>query len=207
MKRVTAAESIGLERFLESDGELNLYIMSMLYKFRQYGSNMDLYIDGKLVNPRGLILRDNRFFLVYSPGIMDYEAAAEIVREFPEAVAIVGQEHCVEGLKTYFVDLILKEHVTNFAVLRHLDLRKTPLMEEVRTALISDGERIIELLSTIGEFPSTDPEDFMRTMKEGCITRYCLERDGRILSTASTSAETGSIAVISDVATAIDCRS
>lgn len=204
MKKITLSESKRLLPFLRKEKEFNLFIIGDLENAKPDSDYIELFIDGKLENPKGILLRYFKFFLVYSPDEMDYEGAARIIKEFEGARVVSGKEECVNEIKPYLENKIKEEAKLYFATLQEPILPESEY--KIKKLALDNVNKVTDLLSTITEFGSRDDETFIAGIKNGSARSYYLEKDGEVVATASTSAETSEMAMIVAVATAKNHR-
>ncbi|AKI97985.1 GNAT family N-acetyltransferase [Kosmotoga pacifica] len=204
MKKVSISEAKKLFPFLSREKEFNLFIIGDIENAKPDADYMEIFVDGQIEQPRGVLLRYYRNFVIYSPGEMDYKSAAEIVRGFDQATVLSGKACCIDKISPFLRDMINEESTMHFAVLRE------PLLEEntlpIRRASVEDARKLLDLLDTIEEFHEQDEEAFIASIKDGTTRRYILEKDGKIVSTAASTAETSDLAMIIGVATHKDYR-
>lgn len=204
MKKVTIGESKKLLPFLRIEKEFNLFIIGDLENAEPDSDYIEIFLDGDLENPKGLLLRYFKFFLIYSPGDMDFEEAARIIDEFEGARVVSGKEECVDKIKPYLKNKIKEEAKLYFASLTEPSLPEFEYKIEKLT--LDNISKVTDLLSTITEFGSRDDESFITGIKNGSARSYYMEKDGEVVATASTSAETSEMAMIVAVATAKNHR-
>ena len=83
------------------------------------------------------------------------------------------------------------------------NLPSTPAQETIKLATLDDVERIMQLRSSIDEFPTAhESEKILRQALETNTGRtYYIEKDGAIIASASTSAENSLSAMVVGVCT------
>gem|GEM_PF-6870617 len=111
---------------------------------------------------------------------------------------------CVESMKPFPSDLVEGEALTYFATLRILSPVDAPFA--VKKAIIEEADKILSLLKQISEFHVIDEESFFSGIINRSSRKYFVEEYGKVVSTASTSAETQDMAMIVGVATAKEFR-
>ena len=204
MKKLSFNESKKLFPFLSREKEYNLFIIGDIENTSPDADYMEIFIDGELEQPKGVLMRYYKFFVIYSPDEMDYKSAAEIIRDFKQAMILSGKTSCIDKITPYLKDMIKEESKMHFAVLKEPNLDYCGL--PVRRASIEDAGQLLDLLNSIEEFYVTDEESFNESLKKGTTRRYVVEKDGKIVSTAASTAETSDLAMIIGVATLKEYR-
>lgn len=204
MKKLSYDESKKLLPFLSREKEFNLFIIGDIENTDPKADYMEIFIDGELEQPKGVLMRYYRFFVVYSPDDMDYQSAARIIKDFGQAMVLSGKTDCIDKIAPYLKDMTKEEDKMHFAVLKEPNLNYCNL--PVRRASIEDSRQLLDLLNSIEEFHVTDEESFNESLKKGTTRRYVIEKDGKIVSTAASTAETSDLAMIIGVATLKEYR-
>jgi len=184
--------------------EFNVFMIGDIENTPPEAEHMEIFVEGELENPAGVLLRYYRFFIVYSSERMDHAGAAKIIKDFEKAIVLSGKADCIDAIAPHLRE-ITKEEAT-----MHLALLKEPNLEEndlpIRRATMSDAGELLALLNSIEEFRATEEESFLSSLESGTSRRYIVEMDGRIVSTAASTAESSDMAMIIGVATHKDYR-
>jgi len=204
MRRIPGNEWKMLIPFLSAEREFNVFMIGDIENTPPEAEHMEIFVEGELENPAGVLLRYYRFFIVYSSERMDHAGAAKIIKDFEKAIVLSGKADCIDAIAPHLRE-ITKEEAT-----MHLALLKEPNLEEndlpIRRATMSDAGELLALLNSIEEFRATEEESFLSSLESGTSRRYIVEMDGRIVSTAASTAETSDMAMIIGVATHKDYR-
>lgn len=204
MRKISIKESRKLLPFLREEKEFNLFIIGDIENAPDEAQYMDVYVDGDLRAPKGMLLRYYRYFLVYSPSGMDYPGAARVIRDFADPLVLSGKTFSVDRMKPLLTDICQSESLTYFATLK--SLVRVDIPYEVKEANVEEAQQILDLLRQVPEFRTVDEESFLSGIIDGSSRKYFVEEHGRVVSTASTSAETHDMAMIVGVATAEEFR-
>ncbi|HNS66211.1 MAG TPA: GNAT family N-acetyltransferase [Mesotoga infera] len=204
MRRIPGNEWKMLIPFLSAEREFNVFMIGDIENTPPEAEHMEIFVEGELENPAGVLLRYYRFFIVYSSERMDHAGAAKIIKDFEKAIVLSGKADCIDAIAPHLRE-ITKEEAT-----MHLALLKEPNLEEndlpIRRATMSDAGELLALLNSIEEFRATEEESFLSSLESGTSRRYIVEMDGRIVSTAASTAESSDMAMIIGVATHKDYR-
>ena len=204
MKKIQVTDSKKLLPFLKEEKEFNLFIIGDIENARSDTDSLEIFIDGDLVNPGGILLRYFKFFMLYAPGDMDFEGAAKIIRQYAGARIVSGKEKVIDGIKPYLEDLVKEESRLYFSVLREPEFPE--IDPAIQRLTLDNVSKVTDLLATITEFGPRDDESFIAGLSNGSARSYYLEKDGEVVATASTSAETKEMAMIVAVATSSNHR-
>ncbi len=198
MRRIPGNEWKMLIPFLSAEREFNVFMIGDIENTPPEAEHMEIFVEGELENPAGVLLRYYRFFIVYSSERMDHAGAAKIIKDFEKAIVLSGKADCIDAIAPHLRE-ITKEEAT-----MHLALLKEPNLEEndlpIRRATMSDAGELLALLNSIEEFRATEEESFLSSLESGTSRRYIVEMDGRIVSTAASTAESSDMAMIIGVA-------
>lgn len=161
----------------------------------------DFIEDGEL---RGILLKYDGNFIVYAPGEFDAKGFAEIINHDEKYEFISGIEEIVVKLEPYLTSKPLNPRVLYYAKCEHAkDLQEVPAQIEVKKAIPDDAERIIDQMYGIPEFASStfSVERKRESLSNKSARTYFIEEDGRIISSASSTAENSQSAMIVGVGT------
>jgi hypothetical protein len=199
MQSISIKESKKLLPYLRKEKEFNIFIIGDIENAPDDADYMDIYIDGDLFQPRGVLLRYFDYFILYTHGQMNYKQAAKIMKDYGKAKVLSGKKNCIDEIKPFVYDMIEEEHKMHFTAL------KEPLFKhydyEIKKLTVENAYKVTKLLDNIDEFNARDNESFVSGIKNGSARSYYMEIDGKVVSTASTSAESRDAAMIVAVAT------
>jgi predicted GNAT family acetyltransferase len=204
MRRISGKEWKMLIPFLSVEREFNVFMIGDIENTVPEAEHMEIFIDGELENPTGVLLRYYRFFVVYSSERMDHAEAAAIIKDFGKGIALSGKADCIDAIATHLREITKEEATMHLAVLKEPNLEKNDL--PIRRATMSDARELLALLNSIEEFQATEEESFLSSLESGTSRRYIVEMNSRIVSTATSTAETSDMAMIIGVATHKDYR-
>ncbi len=161
----------------------------------------DFIEDGEL---RGILLKYDGNFIVYAPGEFDAKGFAEIINHDEKYEFISGIEQIVIKLEPYLTSKPSNPRVLYYAKCEHVkDLQEVPAQIEVKKATPDDAERIIEQMYGIPEFATRtfSVEHKRESLSNKSARTYFIEEDGRLISSASSTAENSQSAMIVGVGT------
>ncbi|HZG85487.1 GNAT family N-acetyltransferase [Paenibacillus sp.] len=188
----------------------NLFIIGDVENFGFDADFQELWGEfGERGRLKAVLLRYYGSYLPYAAGEFDVAGFAERIREGPGAEMVSGPSHVAERFRSEFA--FRREKQMYFA--ERPASCEAPLPdapeENVRVASAGDIEAVCALLDGIAEFDSNGSarRDSMRlAIESGTGRTYFVERDGRVVATASTSAENSMSAMVVGVATHPDYR-
>lgn len=156
---------------------------------------------------RGVLLKYAGNFIVYAPGEFDAEGIAEIINLDEQYEFISGIEHIVLKLEPHLTSKPTNPRVLFYAKCEKAnDLVVIPARIDVKKAIPEDAERIIEQMYGIPEFAMStlSVENKRDSLSNGSARSYFIEEGGRIISSASSTAENSQSAMIVGVGTLPD---
>lgn len=152
--------------------------------------------DGSL---QAVLLKYEGNYLPYAPGEFQAEQFAEIMKSDPDWKMLSGLEEVTAKLEPFIKHK--KKQQLYYASCSKL-LSEGGTYQEVQKAALDDVEKILELMSAIPEFDSSEKaESKRRNMEKGTTRTYYIEKDGQMISSASTAAENTLSAMIVGVCT------
>ncbi|MER2089418.1 MAG: GNAT family N-acetyltransferase [Sporosarcina sp.] len=161
----------------------------------------DVTADGEM---KGVLLKYAGNFIVYAPGEYDAQGFAEIINLDEEYEFISGIEHIVRKFEPHLTVKPSNPRVLFYAKCEQAnDLQEVPLHIEVKKAIPDDADRIIDQMYGIPEFAAStfSVENKRETLSNGSARTYFIEEEGRIISSASSTAENSQSAMIVGVGT------
>ncbi|TYB83790.1 MAG: GNAT family N-acetyltransferase [Kosmotoga sp.] len=199
MKRINIHEAKSLFPYLQQEKEFNIFIIGDIENATDDAKYIDIYIDGNIKKPDGILLRYYDYFIIYSPDGMNYRKAAEIIGDYGNAQVLSGKESCMDKIKPFLENLVEKERRMYFSALKNPNFTSSDF--KIHKLTPEDTNKVLGLLNNIEEFDSRNDESFISGIRNGSKRSYYLETDGKVISTASTSAESKDAAMIVAVAT------
>ncbi|MFJ7934574.1 GNAT family N-acetyltransferase [Sporosarcina sp. NPDC096371] len=153
---------------------------------------------------RGVLLKYAGNFIVYAPREYDAKGFAETINQDEQYEFISGIEHIVQKLEPYLAVKASNPRVLYYAKCESIaDLQQVSAQIEVEKAKPDDAERIIDQMVSIPEFSMStfNVEHKRDTLGNGSARTYFIEEEGRIISSASSTAENSQSAMIVGVGT------
>ncbi|WP_438315604.1 GNAT family N-acetyltransferase [Sporosarcina sp. FA9] len=161
----------------------------------------DFTKDGEM---RGVLLKYDSNFIVYAPGEFDAKGFADIINRDETYEFISGIEQIVLKLEPYLTIKPSNPRVLYYAKCEHAnELQEVPAQIEVKKSTPDDAGRIIDQMYGIPEFATStfSVERKRETLSNGSARTYFIEEAGRIISSASSTAENSQSAMIVGVGT------
>ncbi|MGI8314971.1 GNAT family N-acetyltransferase [Halobacillus mangrovi] len=152
-----------------------------------------------------ILLKYRSNYICYAEQEFDAEGFAEIINNDPEFKELSGLEEMTEKILPYIKRPSLKTRTLYYAKCEKT-METTPDVSDVRLAKISDVPKIVALQDSISEFEpdSTRADGLRKGMQNGSSRTFYLERDGKIVSSASTTAENSKSAIVVGVCTDVN---
>lgn len=200
IRKFTDVDRETVMKFLIKEPSINLFIIGDIEAYGLETEFQEIWGEFRASQLRAVLLRYFESFIFYANGDFDLPGFAKIIKGFSISPELSGKSEIVEQFEK---ELQLKnKKVTFFAECRD-DKKLGECKLPVRRATLADIDRIIALLKTIDEFSVDDHmrERMMQKMKSGTGRTYYVEQNGKIVATASTSAENSRSAMIVGVGT------
>lgn len=207
IRKLTEDDHERLMALLCKEPALNLFILGDVENFGFEQDFMELW--GEL-DPSGdriiaVLLRFYRSYLPYADGPFDVEGFAEIMRKDNDIHMISGASDVVKA----FDGLLQFKQVKQlyFAELKEMDSlfgESFSSTDPIKKATVHDVEAICSLTDTIEEFEGSrngSRTSLRKTLESNTGRTYYIEREGKVIVTASTSAENSMSAMVISVAT------
>ncbi|MNC24284.1 putative acetyltransferase [compost metagenome] len=192
---------------LGKDPALNLFIIGDVENFGFEQDFMELWGefrggDGRLA---AVLLRFYGSFLPYADGPFDAAGFAAVMQAGPKFEMVSGSAEVVKAVAEHLN--FRTEKQMRFAELRELNSALNAAAasaQAIQKAAPDDADAICSLTDQIDEFIS-NPDDSRKSLRKTLVTgtgrTYYMERDGQVIATASSSAESSMSAMIIAVAT------
>ncbi|MNM28222.1 FR47-like protein [compost metagenome] len=210
IRKLSAEDREEVLAMLGKEPARNLFFISDVENFGFDQDFQELWGDfdaeGQLI---AVLLRYEKGYLSYAQGRFDTEGFAEILRNDPHMAMLSGGSEFVEP---YFSLLdFRKRKQMYFAELKEVNEEAVsdPGDAVIRRAGLEDVEAVCALTDIIEEFevsPESSRSSLRRTLETGTGRTYLVEREGRVIATASTTAENSVSAMVISVATHPDYR-
>jgi len=212
IKKLTENDRTITEKFLNQESQFNIFLIGdlethgMQTDFMQFwGSFSD---QARL---QGVLLKYYGSFIPYSYHDNTLKEFAKIINNHSDAKMLSGKKEIIEKIKEYFSDEKTgKIREEFFLGLNQLNINNKPAnITNVKKATINDVDRILDMLDSVEEFSDLKSNREMKKneMKKGSTRLYYFEnKNGDIISTASSTAESSNSAMIVGVATRSEYR-
>lgn len=162
--------------------------------------DLDIYISGTLSCPECVLLRHSKYFIVYSAdGFMEFDEIVKIINKYKNECVLSGKGSIIEKFTNKMKWRTDDINIDNYANLSNPFFPLT--YHKIELAKVEDVEELADLLNSIEEFSMIDITLFKKEMENNFSRRYVIKEENKIVSTASTKAETKDVALISAVAT------
>lgn len=204
MKKIEGSEWKRLLPFLYRNKEFNMFIIGDIENTSSDSKHMEIFLDGDLDNPKGVLLRYYKFFILADSSRMDFREAAGIIKRDVRAIMLTGSVYGIDKTAPYLSEMCEEEDALRFAVMKEPNLVESVF--EVRRATMKDATKLLEFLCSVEEFHATEEESFMATLRDGSTRRYIIEDRSEIVATAASTSESCDMAMIIAVATRKDHR-
>lgn len=210
IRKLTEQDRAEVLSLAGKEAALNLFLIADVENFGFGQEFQDLW--GEFGPDRRLtavLLRYERSYIPYAEGSFDAAGFAEIMLKDPEMAMMSGGGQLVEPFQSLIP--FRKQKKMFFAELRQI--RDASGLKEdgysVRRATPMDVEGICRLTDLIEEFevdPESSRSSLTRTLETGTGRTYFVEHEGKVIATASSTAENSMSAMVVSVATHPDYR-
>ncbi|MEH6990973.1 GNAT family N-acetyltransferase [Cytobacillus firmus] len=155
--------------------------------------------DGKL---KAVLLKYEENFIPYTAGDFNAKGFAEIMLEDPKFGMMSGLKAVTAEIEPYVSHRIKRKRETYYAKCTKLNAEGVEV-SAVCQAVPEDAEQLVELLNSIPEFSDSaiTVERKRRGLKDSSSRSFFIKEDGKMVSTASTTAENSLSAMVVGVAT------
>lgn len=208
IRKLKSSDNAQLMEYLKEEKSINLFIIGDIENFGYDSDFQEVWAefdkDGQIC---GVLLRYKHFYIPYSKGDFGTQGFIEIINRDPKFEVMSGKKMVLEKFDEYLEFQKKKEQY--FAELvddRLLD--KNIELTEVKRAKIEDVDSINDLKELIEEFDITPSgkESFRQAIATETGRTYFIEMDGKVVASASTTAENSESAMIVGVCTHPDYR-
>jgi uncharacterized protein len=206
-RKLNSGDKDSLFRFLDKDRAFNLFIYGDV---ENYGFDTDFqelwaeFEEGEYI---AVLLKYKNFAIVYADGNFNVKWFADKIRSYKGIEGVSGKREIIEALSI----------LMNYKKIRHQylselrdakDIPDESLKSEVETAVPENAKELYELESSIKEFEdfSNSVEKIEEALRSGRSRTYFIRDAGKIVSCASTTAETSSSVMVIGVCTHPDFR-
>ncbi|MCI1859403.1 MAG: GNAT family N-acetyltransferase [Sporolactobacillus sp.] len=207
IRKLTEKDKAAALAFASDRPAENLFIIGDIEAFGMDGEMVTVWGDfdenGKLT---GLLLRYGGNFIPYArdENKLDGEAWADLIQETGKLTMLSGLSDRVNRLLPH-LGMQVKTRKDCFYATRDVSLpiAREYLRGDVRMLFPEEMDRVIALRTLIPEFTGTasDPDALRENMDKGIARTFYIEKNGEMVSAASTTAETKHAAMIVGVCT------
>ncbi|MDL4839186.1 GNAT family N-acetyltransferase [Aquibacillus rhizosphaerae] len=204
IRQLTEADNQQCQQLIQQRPAENLFIIGDIEAYGYKQTFQKIWGDFDNQNQlRAVLLKYEKNYLPFS--LDEYNAAgfAAIMNQDDDFKMLSGLKQVTEKLEPF-----LSRKITQKKQLYYAKCTNTSQMEEIeaddiKQVSFDDLPRLKELLTSIPEFDNIqfNVESKKRNMEQGVTRAYYIESDGKMVSTASTTAENSKSAMIVAVAT------
>jgi predicted GNAT family acetyltransferase len=196
-----------LFEFLEKEKAYNLFILGDVENFGFETDMQELWAEFNGDEYIAVLLRYKNFIIISSYGEFSVNIFIDKIKSFDGVQGISGKEWIVDLLAPHFeYKKIRKQYLAQLSDIN--DIPKELLNDEVTLAVAEDAEEIFELGESIVEF--SDFKSSVENVKYRIIDKtsrtYYVRENGRIVASASSTAEISTAAMVVGVCTNPDFR-
>ncbi|MBT2687636.1 GNAT family N-acetyltransferase [Bacillus sp. ISL-47] len=206
IRRLTEQDHKMCFRFLKQQPAENLFIIGDI---EAYGYEQDFQKVWGEFNECGdlkaVLLKYEENYIPFAEGTFDAEGFAEIMLKDPGFGMMSGLKEVTAQIEPYVSGRIKRKRETYYAKCTALnEAAEHTDTSAVLQASPKDAEKLVELLNSIPEFSDSaiTAERKRRVLTDGSSRSYYIVDDGKMVSTASTTAENSLSAMVVGVATA-----
>lgn len=154
---------------------------------------------------KAILLKFHDNYIPYASNEFDAKGFANIINEDPEFRILSGLEHLTKEIEPYIHRSQSKKRTLFYAKLEKLN-QVTPSLpfSEVKQLTVEEIPRLVELYKEIPEFDNAQRNGaagHKKSMEKGVAHTYYMERNGKLVSAASTAAENSQSAMMVRVCT------
>ncbi|KPU43160.1 acetyltransferase (GNAT) family protein [Oxobacter pfennigii] len=206
IRKLSVQDNDKLMEYLKEEASMNLFIIGDIENFGYDKDFMDLWGDfDDNGNYRGVLLRYYNSVIIYAKGDFDVFGFADIMKGFECVEVISGKGGVTEKFENIPGLKLGERRPTYLCELKDSSsLAAISDVSKVKKAGVNDVDRIMELWSITSEF-SPVTGSTRRSTKNKLETKsgrvFYIEENGKIISSASTTAENSVSAMIVGVST------
>ena len=198
IRKLTSKDNERLMEYLKEEKAFNLFIIGDVENFGYDSDFQEIWAefdeDQKII---GVLLRYQHFYIPYSKGSFDFKGFVDIINRNKEFHGMSGKKDVLQKFDKFMeFDTKREQYFAELTDDRELDISID--LSEVKRANMEDVDSIIELREQIKEFHITPSSN--EAYRQSIVTKtgrtYFIERDGRVVASASTTAENSKSAMI-----------
>ena len=213
IRKLTEQDRQRVMDFLLPEKEFNIFIIGDIENHGFSTDFQELWGDFDDIGfLRAVLLRYMQNAIMYSPGVYPAADFGRMIVEHPEIKTLMGKTTVINALTLEGKLCYSNRRTTYLARLQQLSNRglRSGNNPSVRVAGLEDVPAIVRLHSAIEEFNYDSPEEkalaLTRDLQSNSGRAYVIQEGGDMVSTALTTAENSSSALIRGVATATTHR-
>ena len=151
---------------------------------------------------RAVLLKYEKNYIPYAAGAFNAKGFAEVISLDTDFLMMSGLKRVTSQIQPHISHSVRSNRELFYAKCGSLEKLALDNLENVKTATLSDLEKIHSLHGEIDEFESGETvEEKRRNQEKGVSRTYYIEQDGKPVSAASTAAENSESAMIVGVCT------
>ena len=206
-RKLDTSDKDKLFKFLEKEKAYNLFILGDVENFGFETEMQELWAEFDGDEYIAVLLRYKNFTIVSSYGEFSVNIFIDKIKSFDGVQGISGKEWIVDLLVPHFKHKkIRKQYLAQLSDIN--DIPKELLDDKVTLAVAEDAKEIFELGESIVEF--SDFKSSVENTRDRIIDKtsrtYYIRDNGKIVSSASSTAEIATAAMVVGVATNLDHR-
>ncbi|WP_432663065.1 GNAT family N-acetyltransferase [Wukongibacter baidiensis] len=203
IRKLMSTDNAQLMEYLKEEKSINLFIIGDVENFGYDSDFQEIWAEfDENEQIIGVLLRYRNFYIPYSKGEFDIEGFVDTINKNKKLEAMSGKKSVIEKFDKYMEfekkkEQYFAELIDNSLLDMNIDLIG------VKKANIEDVDSINDLKELIEEFDITpsSKESFRQTIETGTGRTYFMKVDGKVVASASTTAENSESAMIVGVCT------
>lgn len=203
IRKLTMEDDPQVQALIQQKPAENLFIIGDIEAFGYEQDFQTTWGDFDKDNLRAILLKYEKNYIPFALEPFDAEGFAKIINEDTNQSMLSGLKEITAQLEPYLTITYQQKRETYYAKLTSAAKLPSLDTDAVKLLTTEDVERLGEFLAKIPEFSSLvfKPENKRRNIKKGVTRGYYVEEDGKIISSASTTAENTKSAMVVAVAT------
>ncbi|HXK49805.1 MAG TPA: GNAT family N-acetyltransferase [Clostridiales bacterium] len=206
-RKLRSSDKEKLFKYLEKERAYNLFIFGDVENYGMETDFQELWAEFEDDEYIAVLLRYKNFCILYSDGNFNVKWFADKIRSYKGIEGVSGKREIIEALSILLdYKKIRHQYLSELEGLE--DIPEEFLKQEVSLAVPDDAVDLYELESKIKEFEdfSNSIEKIEEALRSGRSKTYFIGDGGKIVSCASTTAETSSSVMVIGVCTHPDFR-
>ena len=194
-------------QYVSEEPEFNLFFIGDIENYGLEKAFCRCYMDEEKYRIKGLLLHYHRFLTPYTR-FPSGKASKTLAKTIDTLIAkgaetVSGKKEVIDAIEHHLESKPVTTNNDYYAYCQDPQLMDGLPLKSVEFADEDDTDEIMDLFRRIPEFtPGDSNEEFRKSLKDGTRKTTIIKKDGRIVSTASYTAENSNSAMIIGVATA-----